>query len=263
MIQLDQGGRARASMIRLPMDGPAGDLAEELAILPEIRDPAPAGGGWRVIPDAHPHVIVVRYPDGRTRASLVGARSTWIDVDQTARSWTVGARLRPGAVPILARLPAHELLDRGLAVADLPGLAGRRLMDDLSASPGPSEAAAALRAYLARAATAGTAPDWKIRGLMGALAAAPRKRMVDLADDLGVATRTLRDAAREGVGLSPKRIQRVVRLQRALLLASAPGRRSGSQVALRAGYADQSHWTNECSDLLGESPGTFLDRGAR
>jgi methylphosphotriester-DNA--protein-cysteine methyltransferase len=62
------------------------------------------------------------------------------------------------------------------------------------------------------------------------------------------------------VGYGPKRLARVLRLRRALDRAPSHGL---AEAALDAGYADQSHFTNDCVELAGIPPGRFLqDAGA-
>jgi methylphosphotriester-DNA--protein-cysteine methyltransferase len=57
------------------------------------------------------------------------------------------------------------------------------------------------------------------------------------------------------VGYGPKRLARVLRLRRALDVARADGL---ADAAFSAGYADQSHFTNDCVELAGLPPGRLL-----
>ena len=59
----------------------------------------------------------------------------------------------------------------------------------------------------------------------------------------------------EQVGLGPKEFARVRRFQRALALV--PTRATWAELALDAGYSDQSHLTREFSDLGRMSPGRY------
>lgn len=69
-----------------------------------------------------------------------------------------------------------------------------------------------------------------------------------VADDVGLSSRQLRRLLLAEVGLGPKTLQRVARLQNFLALAERDG--GGlAMLAARAGYADQSHLTREVRDL--------------
>ncbi len=278
MILLDEGGRARRRAVGWRLEGAVADLAEsawvldgaralgdtgaEKAALTSVGAGVEAPATWRVIPDAHPHVIVARYPDGRTRARVVGARSKWLDVDQAARRWTVGVRLHPWVLSVLFGDTADRCLDRSVPLDTLIGRGWDRLRGDLLAADSPYVAAELVLEQLAAVTLVLPAPDWKARALVSLLGESPGRRLRDVTEHLGVAPRTLRQTAREWVGLPPKQIERVSRLQHALAMAMAPGRPTGSEVAAACGYADQPHFVRDCSDLLGEPPGSFLSRGA-
>ena len=63
----------------------------------------------------------------------------------------------------------------------------------------------------------------------------------------------------EGVGYGPKLLQRILRLQLWLWLADQPRTdRALADLALAAGYADQSHMTRETHDLAGVAPSVLL-----
>jgi AraC-like DNA-binding protein len=60
--------------------------------------------------------------------------------------------------------------------------------------------------------------------------------------------------------VSPKRFASLLRFERALLLARQGGRLT--DVALNAGYYDQSHFNREFSRFTGQAPGAYFRRGA-
>jgi len=66
------------------------------------------------------------------------------------------------------------------------------------------------------------------------------------------------------VGYEPKRLARILRLQRLLALAERmpPGRGRLAALALAAGYADQAHMARECAELAGITPGALLPGAA-
>ncbi|MEQ9398688.1 MAG: helix-turn-helix transcriptional regulator [Longimicrobiales bacterium] len=273
MISLDQGGRARASARAFRVDGPAAALAESAWMLGPVAVPVAGAPSWRVVPDVHPHLIVAALPGGRIRACLVGARSRWADVDQHGRAWTVGVRLRPGAIPVLTGGPAAALTDRSLPLVDVlddgDGRLGARL-DALRSTDGPEDPGApdhpSVRALgilldaLARRG-AGASVDWKARGFLALASGRPGRPVREVADHLGVASRTLRAVGRDHLGLPPKHALRVLRIQRALALGLGPEAPVGSRVAHASGFADQAHFVRECRDLVGETPGAFHARG--
>jgi AraC-like DNA-binding protein len=96
--------------------------------------------------------------------------------------------------------------------------------------------------------------------LAAAVGAAPPERSIaQLAADLGCTRQHLARTFRAAVGLGPKQLQRIARMQRAL----AQIRRGGDLATLApaAGFADQAHFTNELKALTGATPAAWRRRG--
>jgi AraC-like DNA-binding protein len=221
---------------------------------------APAAGFDTIVPDGCPELILQlgdRYEctDGRRTelqpaAFLMGALSGPLRVRPRGGTHTVGIRFRPGGLSSFLRLPLHELTDRALPVADAFGAAGRELCERVASARGAGDLVhAAGRFLLPR-----LAPRPGGRALAGALVRSRGRTSVDaLAAGAGVSTRHLERVFRDEVGLSPKRLARVVRVQEVLRRAgAAPGR--WVDVALDCGYADQAHLVRDFRELTGESP---------
>ena len=82
----------------------------------------------------------------------------------------------------------------------------------------------------------------------------------ELAQQVGWSHRHLVGRFREQVGLAPKSVARVLRLQRSLVLLERSGE-SLAGVALAAGFCDQAHMNREFRALAGCTPTEWL--GAR
>jgi AraC-like DNA-binding protein len=185
-------------------------------------------------------------------AVVVGANTTAFLVDLPARTHVVGVRMRPGAEPPLlgvdgaalrdGRAPLHELWgDDGLLLAEL--------LEDSPDRPG-----ALLAALASRAAAAG-APDPLVQAAVARLGR-DAVGVGELARRLFVSERQLRRRVGSAVGYGPKRLARVLRLERAL--AAARGGEELARVAAAAGYADQAHFAGDCRELAGVPPTALL-----
>jgi AraC-like DNA-binding protein len=266
MVTLDEGGAGRQTLRLRRCEGAAATLAELSWVQPAVGD----GGGasWRIVPDVHPHLVHHRLRDDHTRTMVVGARSTWTDVDQGARAFTVGVRLRPGVLPALLGVDAWELRDRSVPVADAFGARGRDVASRLRDEQDPELARALLVSLVAEAAAdPRDAVDWRVRGFVAQIERGPAHSTVrrqagavaPAAAVLGISERSLRDACRSGLGLRPKEAHRIARLHAALAVALPD--RPDARVATAAGYADQAHFIREGHALLGETPEAFRRRG--
>ncbi|MEI5521009.1 helix-turn-helix domain-containing protein [Streptomyces brasiliscabiei] len=205
----------------------------------------PAGSG-RVLPDGcmdllwHDGRLLVAGPD--TRAYLTeGAVGRW-----------AGLRFFPGQAPAFLGVPAHELRDRRVELAELwsPAVV-RRLTARVNAAGDP--ASGLEEVVLERAAEVGR-PDPVLRHVVDALGAG--RPVAATADELGLGARQLHRRALAAFGYGPKTLARVLRLQRALALA-----RRGvpfAETAARTGYADQAHLARDVRELAGLPLGELL-----
>jgi len=234
---------------------PAGGVRRSLAYVYEERPSRLAGAVvWTntlsPVPGARPVL-----PDGCMDllwdggSLLVAGPDTHAYVpDGPSVAWT-GIRFFPGTAPSLLGVPAHELRDRRVELADLWSPAEvRRLNARIAAAPQP--AAALEELALERAAP----PGPELRRLVAALAAG--RPVAAVADELGFGARQLHRRSLGVFGYGPKTLARILRLQRALALA-----REGvpyADTAARTGYADQAHLARDVREFTGSTLGGLL-----
>jgi len=88
------------------------------------------------------------------------------------------------------------------------------------------------------------------------LATQGRARVEPLMDETGWSRRLVTERFQRQLGLSPKAYARLVRFQHASALLTAPrAGRTLADVAMEAGYYDQSHLTRDFAALAGMTPG--------
>jgi AraC-like DNA-binding protein len=207
----------------------------------------PSGSeGGRVLPDGCMDLLwnegrlLVAGPD--TRAHLTGGPpSTW-----------AGVRLGPGTAPALLGVPAHELRDRRVELADLWPVTGVRRLTALVDAAG--DPARGLEDLALRRAAETTPPDPVLHRVVAALGAG--RPVAATADELGLSARQLHRRSLTAFGYGPKTLARILRLRRALALA-----RRGTpfaETATRTGYADQAHLSREVRELTGLPLGDLL-----
>jgi AraC-like DNA-binding protein len=247
MVVLDEGGAGAGALVLVAPPPALAATIEHLWVQagPHRRR------RWRVVPDTSAHVIVsmaVAPRGAAVTARVAGARTTYADLEVGERRWTVGARLRPGALPLLLRAHATALTDRSLR---LDAVAAPRALAALGSCAAPREA---LRALLALLSTA-------LAGRAGDDLGLARAASVDAAAGaLGLSPRALHARALARWGLPPKLALRIARLHAAL--HALAGGASLAGVAAHAGYSDQAHFTREAGALLGETPAAWRRRGA-
>jgi len=201
-------------------------------------------GSWRVDglwrPGAEPGFAIGAMTRGRASAF-------------SPRVHAIGAYLRPGRIAAMTGVPARELTDRIVPLAELWRDArelGERLTDARDDALRVDLLEATLLARAARVPTPHALLDLPaLAGLVersgGAL---PIGR---LASGAGVSRQHLARRFRDELGMSPKTASRLARFRR-VLAAARP--ESWAQLARDAGYADQSHLIAEFREFTGQTP---------
>jgi AraC-like DNA-binding protein len=174
----------------------------------------------------------------------------------------VGVRFRPGAAPPVLGMPSSELVDLAVAAEELWGDTGEALGEEVSRSASPDDATTVLeQAVLARLRRGSASdPDPIVREAVRRLLPGRRDEITSIASALFISKRQLHRRSVAAIGLSPKVLQRMLRFQGFLALASVRGRAAVGMAAAAAevGYADQPHLTRESVRLSGMSPHTLL-----
>ena len=178
----------------------------------------------------------------------------------------VGVRFVPGAFPAVAGQPASEVVGLALDAEELWDHSAAALGEAVGTAASPQEALAAVQLHVHELARAGRAPGpARVRGRCAVSCRGGHGDVTSLTASLYISETQLRRRCRTAVGLAPKALHRMLRFQGFLALvqqAIAQGRAPTDDglalLALRAGYADQSHLTRECVRLTGVSPRVFL-----
>ncbi|QWZ10393.1 helix-turn-helix domain-containing protein [Nocardioides panacis] len=201
------------------------------------------GAGTRVVPDAC--VDLLWLGDRLFVAGPDTGPVVWESLPAVS-----GIRLRPGAAGPVLGLPASEVRDQLVPLADLWPEAG--------AVTGTALDDEGRRRWLTGSVLRHRAdPDQLVRAA-GRRLAVPGARVGRVAAELGVSERRLHRRTVAAVGYGPKTLARVVRLRR---LVDLPGPLAAR--AAEAGYASQAHMSDEVRRLTGLSAVRFLEDARR
>lgn len=176
-----------------------------------------------------------------------GHASTRFDRGQDS----VQVYLTPLGVRRVLGVPGNEVAHRVVAVGDVvPGMAD--LADRLESVTTWGERFALVEAALVQQVAREPGPPawvaWLWRQIQGS---GGQTRIGDLVAHTGWSHRHVATVFREQVGLTPKQAAGVIRFERA---AGDLGRLPLAEIAVRHGYADQSHLTRDVARYAGETP---------
>jgi AraC-like DNA-binding protein len=156
----------------------------------------------------------------------------------------------------LLGVPATELANRLVALDDVVGGFGTELTERLANIACARERHATAQRLLARRLSSDDAPAWEVAYALARLRSTRgAARIESLAEEVGWSRRHLATRFRELVGLAPKTVGRMCRVEHAAELVRAGDRLA--DVAYEAGYADQAHFNREFRELVGCTPSEF------
>ena len=243
---------------------------------------APAGEIEPVLPDGCPE-LVIHFGERFERLSadgtverqsdllFAGQLTGQIALRPTGVVATLGIRFRPGSAAAILHMPQFTLVGTTLGVDVLDQNLYRGLSKIRDAAASLDEAVIAVQRYLCGRLDS----HWLDPRVLAAVALVQRRggqiAIEVLARHVGTTRRHLERRFESLVGISPKRLARIVRFQRALGMLNARPEMpdlhlpamSGVTAALECGYADQPHFIRDFTELAGCAPGEHLVRHAQ
>ncbi|WP_431238633.1 DUF6597 domain-containing transcriptional factor [Mycolicibacterium aichiense] len=196
----------------------------------------------RVLPDGCMDLIQL------SGSILVAGPDTASFVSDHDSGEVTGTRFHPGVLPRLLGVPAAELLNTRVPLAELR-LDVRGSLTDVTGQ------------LLRGEPTKETAP-WSLSQLAAVTKALGRGDAVsDVASEIGWSTRHLQRQCANVYGYGPATLRRVLRFRRAVTMLRTET--SVAEITARAGYADQSHLHREVRALSGMSVAALVTPAAQ
>jgi len=182
----------------------------------------------------------------------------------TINSFGASNCLQINFTPLGARrffgLPMSELAERMVTLDDALGPEGHALREELGNAPDWQRrfdlAEHFVLARLAQAAEHSSEVTWAYRRIA---ASGGRVRIASIAQRIGWSRKHLAKRFVDEVGLGPKTVSRIARLNRAID-AWRCGETGWADIAADCGYADQAHMTREFQTLAGAAPAAWAGR---
>ncbi|WP_028479784.1 DUF6597 domain-containing transcriptional factor [Nocardia sp. CNY236] len=188
------------------------------------------------------------------RLIVAGPATRAYQASEPEGSRYVGVRFSPGTAPAVLGVPAHELRDQRVDLAQLwPSSTVQALAARLAAA---DDRVAVLEGIVLRRAAGAGPIDPMVRRVVTALEAG--RSVGAAAEATGLGARTLHRRSLVAFGYGPKTLARVLRLQRAV--ASARRGVAFADIAALDGFADQAHLSREVRALAGMSLAELLTR---
>jgi AraC-like DNA-binding protein len=205
-------------------------------------------GARPVLPDG---CIDVLFDLLRGEVHVVGTMTRAQVLAPTERLCLVAVRFRPGGALPFLRVPAEELTDR---VVDARDLGLRWATAEPLDAADPRDAVAELEARLLTRLGAADAPQPIVAYAARALYGSDPPSIASLEASTGWSRQHLTRMFSRHVGVGPKVLARVARLQRAVVALQCGAREGLADLAAHLGYFDQAHMALDFRRLVGVAP---------
>lgn len=243
------------------------------------------------VDSADPVHLMDRFlPDGNTELifnlsdtpQYMYDNETLQEIQTCRRAWASGVRTQPITIPsgkgsrmlIVAfkkgkaypfyPMPMSEIVDWVVEAEDVFGQRLLELREQLLASDSIDQMFARVEAFLFRQAGNALCSDIPARCIEYALSkmiSQPnRLGSQQLCDEIGYSQKHFIDMFKQQVGTSPKQYMKIMRFQKVILELEKDQPAHWSQIALRNGYYDQSHFIHEFRSFSGFTPVEYLRR---
>jgi methylphosphotriester-DNA--protein-cysteine methyltransferase len=259
-------------VLRYEEHAPPAPVASCVACVWTLTGTARAPGFDLILPDGRPELVVhrgdpfrQRLRTGATRVQprrlIVGQMTGAVALSPGRRVESIGVRFTPAGLSPLCGFPQVHLADRLVAVDQLPAAP---LLGDVAeaaaAAPTLAAAIAAIRRALIDVYAAADPVDARVLAAVTHLdTAAGDMSLAALGRAVGASPRWIERRFQQAVGVSPKRLARLVRFRRALAALDADPAAGGATVALDHGFYDQAHFIAEFRAFAGDAPRRFVE----
>jgi len=234
-----------------------------------------AGAPQVVLPDGRTELIF-HFGDPFERIDISGTGSTrtvqpkllfagqltrQLVLHPTGRIGVLGLRFHPFGAAALFSDSQDQLAGTTPAVEDLSTDAAQKLGFVFGGAPGLAEAAVLAQETLAELLD-DSRLDSRLADAVREIERSHGLTSIDrVAEQVGMTRRHMERQFRQSVGMTPKRLARIARFQRAVRFLEGDGdtgRQGGAITAAACGYADQAHFIRDFRDLAGCPPTQHL-----
>lgn len=169
-----------------------------------------------------------------------------------------GVYFQPYTIPFLFDIPSEEIVDQNIAIADLLGVEGRQLEDQMMTCKDQAERVALISDYLENKLRSNALKVDRITKAIDDIRLQKGNLTIPtLLDNQFLSQRQFERNFKMLTGYSPKYFSRIIRFEHCIEQAYG-SEVSLTELALTSGYFDQAHMIRDFKEFTGKKPSTYL-----
>jgi AraC-like DNA-binding protein len=181
-----------------------------------------------------------------------------LEIEPTGSTGIFAVRFHPDGFTPFATLPVKEMENRAVPLQTLFGHDGLQLEAEMLAPIDTTERICIIEKFLLQQLSAPQAIDRMARAGVDALLQLNGTVSVDaLSEQLHISRRQLERKFAAAIGISPKQLAKIIRLQATLKMLGKQPALSLTALAHENGYYDQAHFIKDFKEFTGMLPGEF------
>ncbi len=237
--------------------GPSKDFQSIVEIVWSFSGLSPDRAVFEILPDSN-FDLVFLLGESRCSALFSGPYTRRVVLPLNNEWELVSVRFRPGAVPRLADVRPSEMVNGGVFLSQVLGVAPDYFGERFKSLADIGSRRSFLEDTLRASGLAEAIPQSRSRECFALIESRAGLMTVgELSRETSMSVRTLERIFMDEVGLTPKRVLRYFRYQTALRGLRSRMFRTQADLAYECGYSDQSHFINDFHFFSGKSPGQF------
>lgn len=181
-----------------------------------------------------------------------------LDIEPTGETGIFAIRFHPDGFIPFATIPIYEMENRAVSLEELFGKDGIRLANEVLSAITNEDRMKMVESFLIKRLTSPQTVDRIAKSSVEVILQLNGQLSVDeLSDQLNINRRQLERKFASVIGLSPKQLSKIIRLQATLKLIAANRFESLTAIAYEGNYYDQAHFIKDFKEFTGMSPKKF------
>jgi AraC-like DNA-binding protein len=193
------------------------------------------------------------------RCFIFGQITTFLEIAPTGVTGLVSARFHPDGLTPFLSMPVAVLENRAVDLGDVFGEKGRELAEKTLSATGNQERIKLIEAFLLSRLAEPQLIDTITKACVDTIFHSQGQlEVARLADKMNLNRRNMERRFVTAIGMSPKQLSRVVRLQATMKMLEQKKYTSLTSLAHENGYYDQAHFIKDFREFTGMSPKSFF-----
>lgn len=193
------------------------------------------------------------------RSFVFGQITKYIEIAPTGKSGIISARFLPDGISPFLSMPLKSLDNRAVSIRDIFGDDGEKLEEKVINANDNQERIQLIETFLLSKLTEQKTIDAITKSCVDIIFQSQGQiGLADLADKMNLHRRNMERKFISAIGMSPKQLTRVARLQATLKMLEQKNSTTLTEIAYESGYYDQAHFIKDFREFTGMSPKSFF-----